>query len=230
MTTQQLYDRFQALYQEKSQRHFSTTWAVQAINDAVDELDSEVADVHPEYMGLLSATLSYTAGQQDVDVPAGLVEVALVEVTDLGGPPYRRLAPIEFHERGAVGIEELPSGASQGEPLAYYVRGVSSGSGQSKMGFVPIPARTASNNVLVWYHGVRADVAAIDATQTPDLPVEWHPLIPYLMCIAAAATDERGVLQYFMSRYNDRLARRLAQAIKGRGENAPEFVGVDDER
>lgn len=230
MTTQQIFTRFQRLYQEKSTRYFSNEWAIELINDAVDHLDSEIAGLHPEFMGLLSSTLSFTANQQEETLPAGLVEIKVIEITDRGGPPYPRLRPATFDDRSNAPI--LPSadflvGGGYGEPSHYYVRGQAVASDPSKIGWIPIPTRTAANNVTAWYHGTRALATAIDGS-IPDLPVDWHPLIAYWMAVLAAGSEEKSNAGFYAGLYNSRLKNRLADAIRGREENTPELVEVVD--
>jgi hypothetical protein len=232
MSTQALYTRFRNLYQERSTRYFDTTWAIEAINDAIDEMDSEIADLHPEFAGMLSTTLSYTADTQERALPQGVVEVIAVEVTDRGGPPYPRLLPVDFRDRNRAGIvpsADWMAGSGTGEPAYYYVRSGDPADAVNQMGFIPIPSRTATNNVTVWYHGTRAEITTIDAVTYPDLPVDWHALIPHYMCVLAAMADERAVLQAFVGIYNGRLERRKAAALRGRSEAQYEQVEVVDE-
>lgn len=232
MSTLAIVTRFKRIYQETSDRFYDASWQIEAINDAVDFLDGEIADLHPEFMGSLSTTLSYTANQQEEDLPDGYVETVMVEVTDRGGPPYPRLRPAQFVDRS---IWAVPStrpefyGSGVGEPEAYYIRGVTPAHQQHKIGWIPIPARTALNNVTAWYHGTRADITAIDGTTYPDMAIDWHPLIPWAMAFLAASVDGRNP-EFYADVLNSRLEKRLAAALRGRTENQYEQVEwLDDE-
>lgn len=232
MSTSAIYERFLGLYGEKSSRYVKPEIAIHLINDSIDDLDSEIADAHPEFAGLLSTTVGYTVDTQEVSLPDGLIEVVTVEVTDRGGPPWPRLLPARFTDRGALSgypSADWMAGGGKGEPAYYYVRGVDPASSASKIGWIPIPTRTATGNVTVWYHGVRADIAAIDDSTYPDLPIDWHPLVPMRMCVVAAITENNPGLVSYQELYASRLRRRLGAALRGRSEAASEIIEIVDD-
>jgi len=238
LSTQDCYDLFRHWYREKSQRYFDPTdWAPAAISEAIDAIDADIADINPEAAGLLSTNLSYESNVQEPtdNLPEGAQEVEIVEVTDRGGPPYPRLAPARFRDRSGLLVGPWSPdmyGGGRGEPAAYYVRGVDPVSDTApvtyKMGFIPIPSRSAADNVLVWYRGVRRRVTALSATTYPDLPVILHMLIPRRMCVLAAIADGQKV-EYYTGLYNSVAEPRITQLTRGLTEEASEQVDIVDE-
>jgi hypothetical protein len=232
MTTDAIYRRFKVLYQEQSQRFFDpTVWAVGAMNDAIDFIDSELADVNPEAIGTLSTTLDYVVSTQELTLPVGFQEMVMVEITDRGGPPFPRLSPTQFRQRsGALSVPYsagLYPGIGFGEPREYYIRAGSPGSTWI-MGFIPIPNRSASGNVLAWYHGDRAEIATVDINTYPDVPAMLHASIARYMCVLAAMNDGLKV-EYYQGLFNSTFENRKGQLIRGPDESQHEQIPIVDD-
>jgi hypothetical protein len=232
MTTQAIYNRFKSLYQEQSQRFFDpTVWAVQSINDAIDFIDSELADINPEAVGSISTTLDYTVNAQEVTLPVGFQEMIMVEITDRGGPPYPRLSPTQFRQRsGALSVPYsagLYPGIGFGEPREYYIRAGDPG-GVWILGFIPIPNRTSSGNVLAWYHGDRAEIATVDINTYPDIPNMLHPSIARYLAVLAAIADGAKV-EYYQGLFNSTFENRKGQLIRGPDESQHEQIAIVDD-
>lgn len=238
LSTQDIYDFFRELYKEKSQRFFDpTSWAPWMISEAIDAIDADIADINPEAAGLLSTNISFESGVQEPtdNLPEGAQEVAMIEITDRGGPPYPRLAPVRFTDRSGLLVGPWHPdmyGGGRGEPAAYYVRGVDPADDTApvtyKVGFIPIASRSATDNVLVWYRGVRRRVTALAGNKYPDLPVILHMLIPRRMCVLAAIADGNKV-EYYTGLYNSVAEPRITQITRGMTEEANEQVDVVDE-
>ena len=116
--------------------------------------------------------------------------------------------------------------AGQGEPLAYYIRFMESGQtpiGQASaltadswvLGFDPIPARTATNNFNLWYIGTAGTISSTSTGTTPDLPPDFHDLIPRRICIYMAIADQSPTLDFYKSVYNDSLLKKLNRVVRG---------------
>ncbi len=101
--------------------------------------------------------------------------------------------------------------------------------GVQLIGFRPIPARTGvGGNLSFDYYSARALLTAIDSSQQPDLPSDWHAVIPYFMAMMAAAADESPRVEFYKSLYNSQLEKKLLDATRGRGESQEVVEIVDD--
>jgi hypothetical protein len=234
LTTADIYAAFQALYMERSSRYFDQNWALAAMNEAVRDIATELGVSNPEFFGVKTALLGYVANQQEYDLPQDFIRANEVFVTDLGGPPYRRLLELQPHQRhvrDAGGLLSIPP-AGFGEPEFYYIYGPQPMSGihKSKLGFVPIPTRTATDNVTVTYYAMRSKATAIDDSTYLDLPPDWYGLVPYKMAVLAAAVDNPGLVAFYGGLYNSHLERLLLSAVRGRGEaqETHEVIEGDD--
>jgi hypothetical protein len=242
LTTSGISVQFQRTYKESSTRYFDTNWQITAINHAVQDIWDEILNVNPEYAPVKLFQFGYISGQREYVLPASFEQVSKVEVTDLGGPPYVVLFKIRFSDIGvfpAAPVQFTVSGTTigQGEPQVYYIRFMESGQtpiGQASaltadswiLGLDPIPGRTATNNVNVWYIATAGAVTGIDTTETPDLPPDFHDLIPDHMAVYAAIADESPRLDVYKAIYNDRLLRKLNRVVRGPAINE-EVIEVD---
>src|SRR6266480_4581469 len=130
MTATDVVARFKALYKEQSTRYFDATWQVEAMNDSIEDIASEIDNLHPSFLPTKVTTLSYVTNQQEYQLPADFLDIIGVEVTDLGGPPYIVLTEIDFEFRNlAVVGPSAPQflGGGSGEPVCYYIRGLDAG-------------------------------------------------------------------------------------------------------
>ncbi len=235
MTTQGAFNRFQRLLQETSSRFFNATgsgtiWAVEIINDSVEDIFEELRSINPELLGMASVTTGYTTGVREPSpspLLATTVFVEKVEVTDIGGPPYPTLDPMEFKDIGKYIVPgpTLPQlmGAGQGEPIKFYIRQADPSSGAPIIGWDPIPQRTAASNVNIWYNVLPAAVTAIDTTVL-DLPLDFHRLVPIRMAVLACGADASPRAQFYTNLYDSALGKALEKASKGRAGVREEFV------
>lgn len=238
MDTEDIFLRFQAIYKERSSRFFNEDWALHLINDSVDDIASETARLNPNFYGTKSCDLGtpstnggYVSGQQEYELDSDVRRIIRVRVKDQGGPPYPTLTRIRYDQRDGEFVgpsADWLGGAGGGEPIYYYVR-QPQGSTLQYIGFVPVPMRDGSaSGVEAVYHARRSDNTDIDSSQQPDLPEEFHQLIPWRMAMNAAAIDESVRFGYYQSGYQGRLARAIAELLDGR-EDGTETVEVEDE-
>lgn len=238
LTTSQIDTQFRRLYKESSTRYFDTNWSVTAINDAIEDIWDEILNVNPEYAPVKLKQLSYAVGVREYTIDSTFEQIQKIEVNDQGGPPYPTLIPITFQDISVFvfGPYALSlQGAGQGEPEAYYVRFMESGqtpiggtaltADSWVLGLDPIPARSATNNLNVWYIGTAGTVSALDTT-LPDLPPDFHDLIPRRMCVFAAAADGLPSVDFYRATYNDSLLRKLNRVYRG-PEQKGEIIEVD---
>lgn len=211
------------------------------MNDTVDDLETEVAPLNPEYYGTKSGFLGapstnggYKFDVQEYAMPADFRKAITVLVKDRGGPPFPHLIEINYWMKDYyfspdyLAVDWLTAGG-KGEPYFYYIQ-QKQGDAFSTIGFVPIPTRNGSANGLeIIYHATRATIAQIDgsATNTPDLPLDWHPLIAWKMAMNASAIDESPRFGYYQSQYQGRLARLLGEGVRGRGESQERNEVID---
>lgn len=244
MTTQGVYNRFKALYKETSTRFFDVTWAIELINDSVDDIETEFAPLNPEfygtkvgYLGSASTNGGYVADTQEYELPIDFRKVIAVLVKDRGGPPYPKLGEINywmkdyFANSGDIAADFL-SGGGKGEPRFYYLMRKQTETGVASpnvaIGFVPIPSRTGSANGLeIIYHTLRTDVTSISTSTYPNLPDELHPLLAYKMAMNAAAIDESARYGFYQAQYQGRLARLLGEGLRGAGEGQEQIEMMD---
>lgn len=229
MTTTQLLTRFRALYKETSSRFFDDDWALELMNDSVDDLETEIGPLNPEffgtkkgYLGSPSTVGGYVVDQQEYVMSSDFRKVIQVLVKDRGGPPYPHLLQIDYWMKDYyfspdyLAVDWLTAGG-KGEPYWYYIM-QKEGESTQTIGFVPIPTRTGSaNGVEIVYHSQRTALTTINS-ESPDLPLDWHALIPWKMAMNAAAIDESVRYGYYQSQYQGRLARLLGEGMRGRGE------------
>lgn len=243
MTSEQIYRRFRGLYKEPGSRFFDTTWAIELINDSVDDIETEIGPLNPEYFGTKSGNLGtpstnggYVFDQQEYDLPIDYRKAISILVKDRGGPPYPHLIEIQYWMKDHyfspdyLAVDWLTAGG-KGEPYFYYVHQPATGlssSGTSKIGFVPIPTRNgASGGVEIIYHSQRANLTEISPNQIPDIPPDWHGIIAHKMAMNAAALDERPNFGYYQAQYQGRLARLLGEGLRGRGESQERSEVID---
>lgn len=244
MTTEQIFNRFKALYKETSSRFFDQAWALELINDSVDDIETEFGPLNPEYYGTSFTYLTapstnggYVTDEQEYQLAANVRKIIQVLVKDRGGPPYPHLIEISYWMKDYyfspdyLAVDWLTAGG-KGEPYFYYVMRTQAetgvGSQNLTIGFVPIPTRNGSaNGVEIIYHTSRTSVGAIDGSTYPNLPDELHPLIAYKMAMNAAAIDESVRFGYYQSQYQGRLARLLGEGLRGQGE-AQERIEIID--
>jgi hypothetical protein len=237
MTTQGAVNRFQRLLQETSSRFFNTTgsgtiWAVEIINDSVEDIFEELRSINPELLGMAMAQTGYTVNVREPSpspLSASTVFVEKVEVTDIGGPPYPTLREITFKDIGkyllpAPWLPQLGM-AGQAEPMAFYIRQADPSSNAAILGFDPIPQRTAVNNVNIYYNVLPSTVTAIDTTVI-DLPLDFHRLVPLRMAVLACGADASPRVSFFTGLYNSALEKALEKASKGRTGVREEFEVV----
>ena len=244
MTTEQIFNRFKALYKETSSRFFDQAWALELINDSVDDIETEFAPLNPEYygtkvgyLGSPSTNGGYKADTQEYELPTDFRKVIRVLVKDRGGPPYPHLIEISYWMKDvytspdSLGVDWL-TGGGRGEPYFFYLMRKQTETGVASMnttiGFVSIPTRNgAANSLEIIYHTSRSSAGAIDGSTYPNLPDELHGLIPHKMAMNAAAIDESVRFGYYQSQYQGRLARLLGEGLRGQGE-AQESIEVVD--
>lgn len=229
-------NRFRALYGERSTRFYDSAWAIELINDSIDDIESEIAPLNPEFFGTKSGNVTYVADTQEYDLPANFRKVISVLLKDRGGPPYPRLTEIQYWQKdtvyGASAGADWLSGGGKGEPAAYYIQRPDTTLTVAvvpKIGFVPIPNRAGTNAIEVLYHINRDAVTLIGAGETPDIPVDWHPLVPWKMAMNAAALDQNPNFGYYQAGYQGRLARLLGEGLRGQGEGQERIELVDEE-
>lgn len=244
MTTLQVYSRFKALYKETSSRFYDSVWAIELINDSVDDIETEFGPLNPEfygtkagYLGLPSTTGGYKTNEQEYELPTDFRKVIQVLVKDRGGPPFPHLIEINYWMKDYyfspdyLAVDWLTAGG-KGEPYFYYLMRKQTETGVASpnvtIGFVPIPTRDgAANGVEIIYHTGRTDVTVLDANTYPNLPTELHTLIPWKMAMNAAAIDETPRYGYYQAQYQGRLAKLLGEGMRGTGEAQERIETVD---
>ena len=256
-TTRDAYLTFQMEYMETSKRFFdpgSTTagsvagWAPHAMMDAVRTIRDDANQLNKNLVGSKITTVKYAQGVREYVLPSNFMETNRVEVTDLGGPPYPVLSPIDSEEIGNISIGGfLPgiTGAAQGEPAQFYLRQLEvgetpiGGSGAvtvstTAIGFDPIPSRSATTqNVNIWSVWASAAIPVIDMTTNPDpnpvvdLPVLLMDLVPAFMCIRAAIVSDPNLVQAYQAIYNAKLLSKLQVLAGGAQQNVPRILLTD---
>jgi hypothetical protein len=162
-------------------------------------------------------------------------------VTDITNAPFPLLIPSTFMDIGSYAsvpsvVNVTWTAAGIGEPTTFYVRFMESGQtpiGQSValtsdswlIGFDPIPQRSATANVNFWYIGAPTVPTAMD-TSNPDLPGDFHDLIPRKLCVLMAVADGNANAEFYRAAYNDSLLRKLNRVSRG-AEGLKEEIQMD---
>jgi len=177
---------------------------INMINQAQQAMVGWLLTLQPDYLPDVQATVAYISDQQEYQLPAGLSQIQLVEVTDLGYP--LRLKASHYTARDYF--------LGPGEPDHYYWRNDSTLG--NLIGFLPTPGRDGNgNNVTITYTPAVADVA--QDTDVPTIPLELHPALVYAVCMLMRERDQQPV-QDFAALYDDQLTKYTSFILRGRGD------------
>lgn len=204
LTVSEVLARARALNADVQTGGISNQDMVYLLNQVIEEDWLRLTNVQPYLLQPQTATISYSVGVQEYDLPATLDRVELVEVTDFS--PSLVLVEERFENRDNYPLS--------GEPYAYYVVG-------KRIGFLPAPDRSATNNVRVTYiqdaPTVAYDAGGSYLGQALGLPEELHPAVVYELAALMRERDQLPSASY--GALAERYWRRfLGLAFRGRGQ------------
>lgn len=154
---------------ESQQVDFTNTEVLYAINYAYHTVVSKVVEVYQEfYLTTTPKSYSTVANQQEYTLDTTLLKIERVEINmnpSDANSQAQRAAAIRLDEIQTAKNSSLLNGSSLSQ-TGYYVIGSQA---SQKIGFVPVPTETGTNNISVW--GIEAPS---DLSSSSD-PV----LIPY---------------------------------------------------
>lgn len=185
------------------------------IDDAIGVVFLKVAGVDPDFFGVSKAYISFASGVREYSLPVVPFEIQKVVVED------RSFAPLV--ERDITEVYFYPE---SGEPHSYYwTVDYGSGSPQVKIGFIPKPDRTATNNVAVYY--IPSPSPLTSDSQEPPFPEVFHPLIVLWATMEALRADNRPSAE-IQAEFNFRLTSLLGFAARGKS-GGPKYIHYVDE-
>lgn len=143
------------------------------INAGYHEVITAVMETYEKFY-LITTTFDSVADQQEYDTtdgfPSDLFKISRVELNfdvDNANSIPRRAKPVDINSvlrdlgNSALGISVFRN-------PAYYLYGSGTGSSGVKLGFIPIPTRTGTNAIKVWYIQVQSDLSA--STDNVNIP------------------------------------------------------------
>jgi hypothetical protein len=141
-----------------------------ALNYAYHELVTSIVDVFEDYY-TTTATFDTIEDQQEYDsddgLPTDIFKIRRVEInqdpSNSNASPTRAL-PINL-EDVYRDLGNTSTSLKSNHPC-YYVLGL--GSGNEKMGFLPVPDEDGTNAVKIWYVQTQDDLSA--SSDTPNIP------------------------------------------------------------
>lgn len=215
MTLQEIIDQVSANIAEPvaSSGWFTPTNITRWANDGVLALWRRIHAVRPDFFGQRTVTISTVADTQEYSLP-DLIEIRTVE----------RLHPTDR----ATLLEEVDADqrfvnpGARGTPTRWYWRVSDSGVTKTKLlGLIPTPDQTAVDAIRVRYTALPNPMVN-PATDSPDLPTEFHPLVVLWATSAALASDKQPS-QYWDYQFNAALQDLLLFVARGRG-GGPNYI------
>ncbi len=187
------------------------------LNAGFEMVFLKILALNPDYFPPKTFLLSYVAQQQEYGVGSAVpFEFRRLEVTDQSQPYF--LSEIPIYQRNMYSVS--------GEPHSFYwVLDYSGADPVLKIGLVPKPDRSATNNVTGWYIPYPRKLST-EGDYT-DLPQEAEELAILWASILAYRSDQRSA-QSLQDEFNFRLANLLSFVGRGRA-GGPQYVNyVDD--
>lgn len=153
---------------ESQQADFTDIEVDREINYAYHDLISKVMEIYEEFYATTTPkNVSTVASQQEYSLDTGLIKVTRVEInyspSDANSQAVRAI-PVKMDEIPL----NLGNTAIEGSTLfnaGYYLHGPQ---GSQKIGFVPVPLQTGTNNVRIW--GIEAPSDLSDNNTTVSIP------------------------------------------------------------
>ena len=176
------------------------TW----LNDAYMQMVDEISKTNPDFFTKtdLDSTVN---GTQEYDLPSDFDKMLMVNL-QLDGT-WRRVLPlaninaIPIHSRTDSG-----QGFTEGQPY-YYIVG-------DKIGFMPIPSETTSDNIKLWYVYTPSELSA--DSDEPAISKKYHHIIKYGAYANYLDQDDEHVAAENMRR---RFEKRVEAMIESMNEN-----------
>lgn len=198
-----------------------------AVNNAYQWLISKVVEVYQEfYLTTTPTNISTVEDQQEYSLGTTFLKIERVEIdydpTAPNSNPQRALA-IKMDDI-LLNLDNAAFGGSSLYNAAYYVIGAQD---VQKIGFIPIPNVTATNNVQVWGIEAPADLSATsDSIRIPYVDNFWQIIGKY----AAGQLLKKG--QQAINAANDLLNEanvdilNMQTFISERQSDGPNMIGT----
>lgn len=175
------------------------------------EMYSNIVEVYEDYYTSKS-NISTVADQQEYTLPTDLFKIRRVEinynVSDTNSKPQRAI-PV-LMDSVLRDLENNSMGLTVNSNAVFYVRG-------SLIGFIPIPTRTGTNAITLWYIATPSELSSSSDVINIPFPDRYAQLIS----LGAAATllrkgqQEESVATRYLQEYNTGLAK-MKQELEDR--------------
>ncbi len=195
-------------------------WADAELYIYLTEAEQEVMDLILEedegYFQTTNETIDYASGTQEYDLPADCVKVVLVERTDLD--PVKTLHPINMQDKLKY-EPALATGISDEDWEGYYLNG-------EKIGIVPTPDESQTDNLKIYYIKENPDVASGSAAFTVPNRYSAHQLVCVKGAILAKLKGDEPIGD--LERREARLEAKLKTSLVSRQTQEPRYVNYID--
>lgn len=156
------------LLDESQPQNWTTADVLYQVNNSYQFLASKIMEVYEEYYFTTTPyTYSTVANQQEYTIAATLLKVERVEIN-----PDPTIANSQAQRATAIKMDEIPTNLNNSllNGSAYFNNGYYLTGNQSaqKIGFLPVPQKTATNNITVW--GIEAPTDLVNSTDPVLIP------------------------------------------------------------
>jgi hypothetical protein len=197
---------------------FTPTNVDRWIQDGIEVIFLRLAGTSTEYFGVKTQTFSYSVGVQEYSLSnLNPYEIRKIVVTDRSPP-----LTLSQSEDIASDIETFTSPA---EPQKFYWRVDYNGADPiTVVGLLPPAGRSATSNAVLHY--IPRPRAVTGASDTPDLPLEFHYLAVLWASAQAIQSDQRDASPLF-GQFEKRMIDLIGQAARGRA-GGPKYIHYID--
>lgn len=190
-----------------------TVW----LNDAIDIVMSSIIDTIPDYFTKLQKA-SFTASEEEYDLPAKFEKAVLVSVT-YDGTNWVRALPLNNISQ-ALDIQQTGSSNFDVSQPYYYIY-------KDKIGFQPTPSSTISNSIKLWY--AYEPTRLSEDSDEPDLPNRFQSILKYwAYANYLDQNDEHAAAERMRQRF-DVMLEKLVVQLSDQQVDMPRTVEVWDD-
>ena len=207
---------------EASQSDWLDTEVDQAINDGYHEIITAIIEAFEEYY-IITSLLNTVADQQEYattdSLPSDIFKIRRVEINfdvSNANSVARRAIPVSM-DSVITDLGNQQIGATSETYPNYYFFGLGTGSSGVKLGFLPVPTRSGTNAIKIWYVPSQSDLT--DSNTNVNIP--YADRYYKLISLYAASTllrkgqQEEIVAAKYMAEFNSGLTK-MKQQLKSR--------------
>ena len=187
------------------------------LNDAYFQAVSAINETIPDFYTKLQ-TASTVATQGEYILPTDFEKAVMVSIS-YDGVNWVRALPLNNIGQALDIQRSNSSNFDQSQPFYYIFK--------NKIGFLPVPTETLSNNIKLWY-AYNPTELALDADE-PDLPRRIQSILKYSMYANYLdQNDEHAAAERMRQRFDVQLERLVAQ-LADQQVDQPKTVEIDSD-